>query len=197
MSHKMKRRLIYAVIILALVVIILPIPFSRHRTVNLPNAKAIPHKPAELKSVVENPQNVSQNFHPQGPVLPETPINTLKARLKVKDLSAVHVSTSAVTRSTIDKTKPRMLDLDKTPQPSKTDKKIVKKAAPIVAKKPADASPVFTRKIPHPVLVAEKPTQLHHKKKPALVSDQSPIVQRFSSPQLKNAVVIQIGRAHV
>ena len=99
MDDKTKRRLIYAVIIIAIVVIFLPIPFSKHRQPHVNTDDAIPQKPNVLseQAISDNQRaamtasttvqhlqaaNNSTNnraqppaadgFQPSTPVMPET-----------------------------------------------------------------------------------------------------------------------------
>lgn len=75
MDYKTKRRLIIAIIIIALVVIFLPIPFTHHKQPVTSTFKQIPNPPKVEKPTPlakESSQAIINRFKAQGPMIPES-----------------------------------------------------------------------------------------------------------------------------
>lgn len=77
MDYKTKRRLLVAIIIIALAVIFLPIPFSKHKQPVASDFKQIPSPPTVNKPDAlqhETPDDINQRFQAKGPVVAESPL---------------------------------------------------------------------------------------------------------------------------
>lgn len=78
MDYKTKRRLVVAIIIIALAVIFLPAWFGSRKQPVATSFKEVPNQPAVQKpDAIKNqaPETIAKNFQAQGPVLPESPLN--------------------------------------------------------------------------------------------------------------------------
>lgn len=99
MDYKTKRRLVVAIIVIALAVIFLPAWFGSHKQPVATSFKEVPNQPAVQKpDAIKNqaPETIAKNFQAQGPVVGESPLNSTAPATPETQAAVVPAPSSAI-----------------------------------------------------------------------------------------------------
>lgn len=198
MDYKTKRRLIVAIIIIALVVIFLPIPFTHHKQPITSTFKHIPNAPQVKKPNIlagKSSQSIVEHFKSQAGVMPETPlpanVNTQAKTIAVTapvNKAKVSPTTTSTTHQQVSQAVHPAKQLPQalvTQQPKSVSQKPVPHSIPQHTQQLKATPPVVTMKMNKHVHHQHSHKKVHHSD----AIDTSPVVSSFATGK-KGAIVV-------